>query len=44
MESYRQIEKPVIIEGEETIDAVKRMGEVDKELEGIDAVLVCARG
>jgi len=44
MESFRQIEKPVIIEGEETIDAVKRMGEFDKELEGIDAVLVCARG
>ena len=44
MERFNKIEKPVITDGDDIIDAVDFMKSIDEELEGIDSIMVCVRG
>lgn len=44
MQAFRQLENPMIMDGEDMIDAKSVIDEIDKELDGLDSVLRCAYG
>lgn len=44
MQAFRQIENPLILDGEDMINAKTVIDEIDKELSGLDSVLRCSYG